>query len=83
MVDFFVTTAGNYELAVESSNSAAAITSVLYPNDHTCVALDFLQEILADRHLLEHVSLQVSNISSPWLRRIISQVGKELRLKQQ
>jgi starch phosphorylase len=28
-------TAGNYEGAVESSNSAAAITSVLYPNDHT------------------------------------------------
>ncbi|KAF7303281.1 Alpha-1,4 glucan phosphorylase [Mycena kentingensis (nom. inval.)] len=27
--------AGNYEAAVESSNSAAAITSVLYPNDHT------------------------------------------------
>ncbi|KAF8259084.1 glycosyltransferase family 35 protein [Lactarius quietus] len=25
----------NYERAVESSNSAAAITSVLYPNDHT------------------------------------------------
>ncbi|KAF8840645.1 glycosyltransferase family 35 protein [Paxillus ammoniavirescens] len=27
--------AGDYEHAVESSNSAAAITSVLYPNDHT------------------------------------------------
>ncbi|KAF7976533.1 hypothetical protein HWV62_13809 [Athelia sp. TMB] len=27
--------AGNYEGAIESSNSAAAITSVLYPNDHT------------------------------------------------
>ncbi|KAF8142466.1 hypothetical protein K438DRAFT_1994994 [Mycena galopus ATCC 62051] len=27
--------AGNYEAAVEASNSAAAITSVLYPNDHT------------------------------------------------
>ncbi|TFK66865.1 glycogen phosphorylase [Pluteus cervinus] len=27
--------AGNYEAAVESSNSAAAITAVLYPNDHT------------------------------------------------
>lgn len=27
--------AGDYERAVESSNSAAAITSVLYPNDHT------------------------------------------------
>ncbi|KXN85932.1 Glycogen phosphorylase [Leucoagaricus sp. SymC.cos] len=27
--------AGNYEAAVESSNSAAAITSVLYPNDNT------------------------------------------------
>ncbi|EEB86849.1 hypothetical protein MPER_16044, partial [Moniliophthora perniciosa FA553] len=26
---------GDYERAVESSNSAAAITSVLYPNDHT------------------------------------------------
>jgi starch phosphorylase len=42
VIDFFVTTAGNYERAVESSNSAAAITSVLYPNDHTCVALDLL-----------------------------------------
>ena len=27
--------AGDYERAVEASNSAAAITSVLYPNDHT------------------------------------------------
>ncbi|OBZ74400.1 Glycogen phosphorylase [Grifola frondosa] len=27
--------AGDYERAVESSNSAAAITAVLYPNDHT------------------------------------------------
>ncbi|KZP10134.1 glycosyltransferase family 35 protein [Athelia psychrophila] len=27
--------AGNYEGAIESSNSAAAITSVLYPNDNT------------------------------------------------
>ncbi|KAI6143212.1 glycosyltransferase family 35 protein [Pisolithus tinctorius] len=27
--------AGNYEHAIESSNSAAAITSVLYPNDQT------------------------------------------------
>jgi len=27
--------AGDYESAIESSNSAAAITSVLYPNDHT------------------------------------------------
>ncbi|KAF8494939.1 glycosyltransferase family 35 protein [Russula emetica] len=27
--------AGNYERSVEASNSAAAITSVLYPNDHT------------------------------------------------
>jgi hypothetical protein len=31
--------AGNYEAAVESSNSAAAITSVLYPNDHTSVII--------------------------------------------
>ena len=30
-------TAGNYEGAVEASNSAAAITSVLYPNDNTYV----------------------------------------------
>ena len=29
--------AGNYEGAVEASNSAAAITSVLYPNDNTYV----------------------------------------------
>jgi hypothetical protein len=27
--------AGNYEGAVEVSNSADAITSVLYPSDHT------------------------------------------------
>ena len=27
--------AGDYERAIEASNSAAAITSVLYPNDHT------------------------------------------------
>ena len=27
--------AGDYERAVEASNSASAITSVLYPNDHT------------------------------------------------
>ena len=27
--------AGDYERAVEASNSAEAITSVLYPNDHT------------------------------------------------
>ncbi|PFH49284.1 glycosyltransferase family 35 protein [Amanita thiersii Skay4041] len=31
--------AGNYEKAVESANSAEAITSVLYPNDHTYVFL--------------------------------------------
>ncbi|KJA26532.1 glycosyltransferase family 35 protein [Hypholoma sublateritium FD-334 SS-4] len=30
--------AGNYEGAVEASNSASAITSVLYPNDHTTCA---------------------------------------------
>jgi glucan phosphorylase len=33
--------AGNYEGAVEASNSAAAITSVLYPNDHTSCAYLF------------------------------------------
>jgi starch phosphorylase len=38
-VDFFPRLAGNYERAVESSNSAAAITSVLYPNDHTTCML--------------------------------------------
>ena len=31
--------AGDYERAIESSNSAAAITSVLYPNDHTTCKL--------------------------------------------
>jgi starch phosphorylase len=32
--------AGDYEKAVDSSNSAAAITSVLYPNDHTsCMSI--------------------------------------------
>ena len=30
--------AGDYEGAVEASNSAAAITSVLYPNDYTYVS---------------------------------------------
>ena len=33
-----VIVAGDYERAVESSNSASAITSVLYPNDNTCVS---------------------------------------------
>lgn len=33
--DIDLCAAGNYERAVEASNSAAAITSVLYPNDHT------------------------------------------------
>ena len=36
--------AGDYERAVEASNSAAAITSVLYPNDHTtCEHMKFLR----------------------------------------
>jgi starch phosphorylase len=35
LTDFYLCAAGNYERAVEASNSAAAITSVLYPNDHT------------------------------------------------
>src|SRR6266404_3928721 len=35
----FIALAGNYERAVDSSNSAAAITSVLYPNDHTSCML--------------------------------------------
>jgi hypothetical protein len=34
-----IAVAGNYERAVESSNSAAAITAVLYPNDHTSCML--------------------------------------------
>ncbi|KAI0318398.1 glycosyltransferase family 35 protein [Amylostereum chailletii] len=33
--DFQSFNAGDYERAIESSNSAAAITSVLYPNDNT------------------------------------------------
>ena len=33
--NFIILSAGNYEGAIEASNSAAAITSVLYPNDHT------------------------------------------------
>jgi glycogen phosphorylase len=38
-LDLFWDTAGDYERAIESSNSAAAITSVLYPNDHTSCTL--------------------------------------------
>ncbi|KAG6910455.1 hypothetical protein DXG01_010380 [Tephrocybe rancida] len=38
--------AGNYEGAVESSNSAEAITSVLYPNDHTFWTAASLADIL-------------------------------------
>ena len=42
--------AGDYERAVESSNSAAAITSVLYPNDHTtCTSRFFPLSMLARR----------------------------------
>ena len=38
--------AGDYERAVEASNSAAAITSVLYPNDHTtCEHMKFLEPL--------------------------------------
>ncbi|KAG5642659.1 hypothetical protein DXG03_002371 [Asterophora parasitica] len=37
--------AGNYEGAVESSNSAEAITSVLYPNDHTSCKSLFGKEL--------------------------------------
>ncbi|KAG6835218.1 hypothetical protein H0H93_003853 [Arthromyces matolae] len=38
--------AGNYEGAVESSNSAEAITSVLYPNDHTFWTAASLADII-------------------------------------
>ncbi|KAL0564837.1 Non-essential glycogen phosphorylase [Marasmius crinis-equi] len=38
--------AGDYERAIESSNSAAAITSVLYPNDHTFWTAASLSDIL-------------------------------------
>ncbi|KAF5384669.1 hypothetical protein D9757_006280 [Collybiopsis confluens] len=40
--------AGDYERAVESSNSASAITSVLYPNDHTWKGTSFETAILLD-----------------------------------
>ena len=39
--------AGDYERAVESSNSASAITSVLYPNDNTCVPFPLLPRYLS------------------------------------
>jgi glucan phosphorylase len=41
--------AGNYEQAVEASNSAAAITAVLYPNDNTtCVCIRYFFNITAN-----------------------------------
>ena len=61
--------AGNYERAVEASNSAEAITSVLYPNDHTTC---------------EFLSLSSSSAPNPdKLQCHTNAVGKELRLKQQ
>ena len=61
--------AGDYERAVEASNSAEAITSVLYPNDNTTC-----QSLLSrfTSHALFLITLP--NLFS---------VGKELRLKQQ
>jgi len=46
MFMIFLLLAGNYEGAVEASNSAVAITSVLYPNDHTYVLVFSLSCIL-------------------------------------
>jgi starch phosphorylase len=47
LADFFpLRAAGNYERAVESSNSAAAITSVLYPNDHTSCTLHLTLDVI-------------------------------------
>ncbi|KAK7046012.1 Non-essential glycogen phosphorylase [Paramarasmius palmivorus] len=48
--------AGDYERAVESSNSAAAITSVLYPNDHTTCKRTFNVRPYSYPSLIHHVN---------------------------
>lgn len=53
--------AGDYERAIESSNSASAITSVLYPNDHTTCKLHLTPQSL---FLISFVQSERSSVSS-------------------
>ncbi|KAJ6602633.1 glycosyltransferase family 35 protein [Mycena vulgaris] len=59
--------AGNYEAAVESSNSAAAITSVLYPNDHTTFGkeLRLKQQYFWTAASLSDILRRFKNIGKP------------------
>ncbi|KAJ7756371.1 glycogen phosphorylase [Mycena olivaceomarginata] len=62
--------AGNYEGAVESSNSAAAITSVLYPNDHTTFGkeLRLKQQYFWTAASLADILRRFKNIGKPITR---------------
>ncbi|KIJ64336.1 glycosyltransferase family 35 protein [Hydnomerulius pinastri MD-312] len=59
--------AGDYEHAVESSNSAAAITSVLYPNDHTTFGkeLRLKQQYFWTAASLADILRRFKNLSQP------------------
>ncbi|KAF8630104.1 hypothetical protein AX17_005500 [Amanita inopinata Kibby_2008] len=60
--------AGNYERAVESSNSAEAITSVLYPNDHTTFGkeLRLKQQYFWTAASLSDIIRRFKNIGKPF-----------------
>ncbi|KAJ3933045.1 MAG: glycogen phosphorylase [Lentinula lateritia] len=60
--------AGDYEHAVESSNSAAAITSVLYPNDHTTFGkeLRLKQQYFWTAASLADIVRRFKNIAKPF-----------------
>ncbi|EIN05688.1 glycosyltransferase family 35 protein [Punctularia strigosozonata HHB-11173 SS5] len=59
--------AGDYERAVESSNSAAAITSVLYPNDHTSFGkeLRLKQQYFWTAASLQDILRRFKNLEKP------------------
>lgn len=62
--------AGDYEHAIEASNSAAAITSVLYPNDHTsCTSQYRFCRTLELTFLQSEKSYVLSSSTSGLLRR--------------
>ncbi|KIK71408.1 glycosyltransferase family 35 protein [Collybiopsis luxurians FD-317 M1] len=60
--------AGDYERAVESSNSASAITSVLYPNDHTTFGkeLRLKQQYFWTAASLADIVRRFKNIGKPF-----------------